>query len=49
MTLPYGGNFHEFAFGLLYDEDSFYVNLSVAINQGGATTIRSRRRTRART
>ncbi|MFJ3407576.1 family 16 glycoside hydrolase [Promicromonospora sp. NPDC090134] len=35
---PFGGNFHEFAFGLLYDDDSFYVNLSVAINNGGATT-----------
>jgi len=35
---PYGGNFHEFAFGLLHDEDYFYVSLSVAINQGGATT-----------
>ncbi|WP_198010180.1 family 16 glycoside hydrolase [Saccharomonospora halophila] len=35
---PYGGNFHEFAFGLLHDEDHFYVNLSVAIDQGGATT-----------
>ncbi len=35
---PYGGNFHEFAFGLLHDEENFYVNLSVAINQGGATT-----------
>ncbi|MFJ5265150.1 family 16 glycoside hydrolase [Streptomyces sp. NPDC088387] len=35
---PHGGNFHEFAFGLLYDEGSFYLNLSVAINYGGATT-----------
>ncbi|MFE2045188.1 family 16 glycoside hydrolase [Streptomyces sp. NPDC059477] len=35
---PYGGNFHEFAFGLLYDKGSFYLNLSVAINYGGATT-----------
>jgi hypothetical protein len=35
---PYGRNFHEFAFGLLHDEDYFYVNLSVAINNGGATT-----------
>ena len=38
VTLPNGGNFHEFNFGLLYDEDFFYVNRSVAINQGGATT-----------
>ena len=37
-TWPYGGNFHEFAFGLLYRDGHFYVNLSVAINQGGATT-----------
>ncbi|GAA2564555.1 MULTISPECIES: family 16 glycoside hydrolase [Streptomyces] len=35
---PYGGNFHEFAFGLLYDKGSFYLNLSVSINYGGATT-----------
>ncbi|MEW1720257.1 family 16 glycoside hydrolase [Streptomyces sp. NPDC093109] len=35
---PYGGNFHEFAFGLLYERGDFYLNLSVAINQGGATT-----------
>jgi hypothetical protein len=38
VTLPNGGNFHEFNFGLLHDEDFFYVNRSVAINQGGATT-----------
>ncbi|SBT65778.1 Glucose/arabinose dehydrogenase, beta-propeller fold [Micromonospora sediminicola] len=37
-TWPYGGNFHEFAFGLLYDAGFFYLNLSVAINYGGATT-----------
>ncbi|RPF20256.1 family 16 glycoside hydrolase [Myceligenerans xiligouense] len=35
---PFGGNFHEFAFGLLHDEDYFYVSLSVAIDNGGATT-----------
>ncbi|WP_250442803.1 family 16 glycoside hydrolase [Actinotalea sp. C106] len=35
---PYGENFHEFAFGLLHDEDHFYVTLSVAIDNGGATT-----------
>ncbi|MBD5784808.1 DUF1080 domain-containing protein [Cellulosimicrobium terreum] len=35
---PDGGNFHEFAFGLVHDEDYFYVNLSVAIDNGGATT-----------
>ena len=37
-TWPYGGNFHEFAFGLLYEDGFFYLNLSVAINYGGATT-----------
>ncbi len=37
-TWPYGGNFHEFAFGLLYQAPNFYVNLSVSINSGGATT-----------
>ncbi|MEO2109245.1 MAG: PA14 domain-containing protein, partial [Actinomycetota bacterium] len=35
---PYGGNFHEFAFGLLYEDGHFLVNLSVAINQGGKST-----------
>ncbi|MDT0266604.1 PA14 domain-containing protein [Streptomyces sp. DSM 44915] len=35
---PYGGNFHEFAFGLLHADGSFYLNLSVAIDLGGATT-----------
>jgi hypothetical protein len=37
-TWPFGGNFHEFAFGLLYQNGFFYLNLSVAINYGGATT-----------
>ncbi|OLF19182.1 family 16 glycoside hydrolase [Actinophytocola xanthii] len=37
-TWPSGGNFHEFAFGLLYRDGNFYLNLSVAINYGGATT-----------
>ena len=37
-TWPYGGNFHEFAFGLLYEDGYFYLNLSVSINYGGATT-----------
>ncbi|RKR86500.1 carbohydrate-binding protein with CBM35 doain [Micromonospora pisi] len=37
-TWPFGGNFHEFAFGLLYDDPYFYLNLSVAIDYGGATT-----------
>ncbi|GAA3850242.1 hypothetical protein GCM10022227_04130 [Streptomyces sedi] len=35
---PYGGNFHEFAFGMLYEDGHFYLNLSVAIDLGGATT-----------
>ncbi len=37
-TWPFGGNFHEFAFGMLYRDGHFYINLSVAINYGGATT-----------
>ncbi|OLF12744.1 hypothetical protein BLA60_05555 [Actinophytocola xinjiangensis] len=37
-TWPFGGNFHEFAFGLLYRDGLFYLNLSVAINYGGETT-----------
>ncbi|GIJ55425.1 discoidin domain-containing protein [Virgisporangium aurantiacum] len=37
-TWPFGGNFHEFAFGLLYQSGFFYLNLSVSINYGGATT-----------
>ncbi|MFB4262426.1 family 16 glycoside hydrolase [Nonomuraea sp. GTA35] len=37
-TWPFGGNFHEFAFGLLYRDGHFYINLSVAIDYGGATT-----------
>jgi hypothetical protein len=37
-TWPFSGNFHEFAFGLLYQDGFFYVNLSVAIDLGGATT-----------
>ncbi|MEE6283340.1 family 16 glycoside hydrolase, partial [Georgenia sp. MJ170] len=35
---PTGGNFHEFAFGLVHDEDYFYLSLSVAIDNGGAST-----------
>ncbi|GID91506.1 hypothetical protein Adi01nite_09180 [Amorphoplanes digitatis] len=37
-TWPFDGNFHEFAFGLLYKDGFFYLNLSVSINLGGATT-----------
>jgi Domain of Unknown Function (DUF1080)/PA14 domain/Carbohydrate binding module (family 35) len=37
-TWPFGNNFHEFAFGLLYKDGFFYLNLSVAIDQGGNTT-----------
>ncbi|GAA0794522.1 family 16 glycoside hydrolase [Spirilliplanes yamanashiensis] len=37
-TWPYGGNFHEFAFGMLYRDGNFHLNLSVAIDLGGATT-----------
>ncbi|MBE2317473.1 DUF1080 domain-containing protein [Solirubrobacter sp. CPCC 204708] len=38
-SYPFDGNFHEFGFGLLYKDGFFYVNLSVSINLGGATTI----------
>ncbi len=38
-TWPWGQNFHEFAFGLLYADGFFYLNLSVSINYGGATTV----------
>ena len=31
-------NFHEFAFGLLYEDGYFYVTLATAINAGGAST-----------
>jgi hypothetical protein len=37
-TWPFDGNFHEFGFGLLYKDGFFYLNLSVSINLGGATT-----------
>jgi len=36
---PFDGNFHEFAFGLLYKDGFFYMNLSVSIDLGGATTV----------
>jgi sugar lactone lactonase YvrE len=36
--MPFGGYFHEFAFGLLYRNGDFYLNLSVSINYGGETT-----------
>jgi PA14 domain len=35
-TWPFDGNFHEFAFGLLYQDGFFYLNLSVSINLGGS-------------
>jgi hypothetical protein len=38
-TWPFDGNFHEFAFGLLYKDGFFYMNLSVSIDLGGATTL----------
>ena len=38
-TWPFDGNFHEFAFGLLYKDGYFYMNLSVSIDLGGATTV----------
>src|SRR3954469_10128460 len=33
-TWPNGGNFHEFAFGLIHDDDYFYIARSNAINNG---------------
>ncbi len=33
------GNFHEFAFGLVYKEGYFYAALATAINPGGKSTI----------
>lgn len=35
---PVTGNFHEFAFGLVYKDGFFYANLAVAIDPGGRTT-----------
>lgn len=35
---PVTGNFHEFAFGLVYKDGWFYFSLAVAIDPGGATT-----------
>ncbi|MFK7937633.1 MAG: family 16 glycoside hydrolase [Saprospiraceae bacterium] len=32
------GNFHEFAFGLVYKDDHFYATLAIAIEPGGAST-----------
>ncbi|MDI1461109.1 DUF1080 domain-containing protein [Catellatospora sp. KI3] len=37
-TWPFGGTYHEFAFGLLYKDGYFYLNLSVQITPGGHTT-----------
>ncbi|UED84786.1 family 16 glycoside hydrolase [Streptomyces profundus] len=36
---PSGGTYHEFGFGLLADEEHYYLNLSVAITPGGRTTV----------
>ncbi|WP_410656989.1 family 16 glycoside hydrolase [Amycolatopsis sp. lyj-112] len=36
-TWPFGGNYHEFAFGLLYRNGSFYVSTGIAMVPGGAT------------
>lgn len=33
------GNFHEFAFGLVYKEGFFYATLAIAIQPGGKSTI----------
>ena len=48
-TLPFDGNFHEFAFGLLYKDGFFYLNLSVSIDLGGASTVPQGSATAART
>lgn len=34
-TWPFGGNYHEFAFGLLYEEGYFYVTTGIAMVPGG--------------
>ncbi|MEU4363509.1 family 16 glycoside hydrolase [Promicromonospora sp. NPDC023987] len=36
-TWPFGGNYHEFAFGLLYEKGHFYVTTGIAMVPGGAT------------
>ncbi|HEX2133060.1 MAG TPA: family 16 glycoside hydrolase [Actinophytocola sp.] len=36
-TWPFGGNYHEFAFGLLYRKGYFYVTTGIAMVPGGAT------------
>ncbi len=36
-TWPFGGNYHEFAFGLLYENGYFYVTTGIAMVPGGAT------------
>jgi len=36
-TWPFSGNYHEFAFGMLYQDGYFYVSLGIAMNHGGAT------------
>ena len=36
-TWPFSGNYHEFAFGMLYQDGYFYVSLGIAMIHGGAT------------
>jgi hypothetical protein len=36
-TWPFSGNYHEFAFGMLYRDGYFYLSLGIAMNHGGAT------------
>jgi hypothetical protein len=36
-TWPFGGNYHEFAFGLLYEKGYFYITTGIAMVPGGAT------------
>ncbi len=38
-TWPDGGTYHEFGFGLLDDDEHYYLNLSVAITPGGRTAV----------
>ncbi|GAB3721946.1 family 16 glycoside hydrolase [Nocardiopsis nanhaiensis] len=38
-TWPNGETYHEFGFGILMDDDHYYLNLSVAITPGGRTTV----------
>ncbi|WP_222843991.1 PA14 domain-containing protein [Cellulosimicrobium sp. CUA-896] len=47
-TWPFGGNYHEFAFGLLYEDGYFYVTTGIAMIPGGNSLDRSSPRTAGR-